>query len=144
MLRKIILCSLLILGFACPSFAITNSVDDFIKLSQKQREKIKNTKDFKTKAAELKSLEQEFIATREDLKKKNPENATKEQHNINVFFYVLEPVFAIAKKEKADGTECAQAKRQTTSDGRRGIAETAPMPKDSEEALAWIDLICKK
>lgn len=140
-MRRIIL-ALFILSPLC-AFAELKSVDEFYKESESLFKKASAEKTFKEKTKHLLDLEKSFKKSLEAAEKENPHEASSKEKEVSLLFSTLEPVFDLAHQKKLKTDDCEKKAQSIRAGDSMGRDEGAPRSKSAQEALRWIENICK-
>lgn len=135
---KVILYNTLLLAFAHG-----HTEADLLKKSQDAHTKASKESSYAGKAQILKELEKSFETTLTQYEKKNPQEGSDQEQDVSRLFYTLEPAFNLAKLTSKDKKACARARNSVLAGATQGKSEDTPPGPRAQEALRWIELLCK-
>ncbi|WP_413570553.1 hypothetical protein ACLWBD_08250 [Bdellovibrio sp. HCB117] len=134
---------LLVCFLYTPAFAKNKTVQDFYTESQTLLQKAQSAKTLQEKQSHLKSLEKSLKASLQEYEKENPEEAKGEEKEVSLLESTLEPVFELKDKKSLTPKDCESKKQFIITGDSMGRPEEAPRTKTAQEALRWIDVLCK-
>lgn len=128
----------------CTQLAIAapKDVTAVMKESQTAREIAMKEKEASAKLQKLKAFETSLNATIKDYEKASPTEGNEAEEKVVKFSYRFEPLFDLANA-KVTKEACEKAKGQIQKDDQSGKPEGAALSVNAEEALKWVDVICK-
>lgn len=94
------------------------------------------------KTEALKGFEKSLNATIKDYEKANPTVGTDAEEKVVKFSYRFEPVFALAAK-KISASECTKTREQIEKEDLGNKPEGTALTANAQEALLWVDILCK-
>ncbi|MEK2645357.1 hypothetical protein [Bdellovibrio sp. BCCA] len=125
------------------SYADLKKADDFYKESETAYQKALKEKTFSKKASYLKDLKKSFETTLKEYEKKNPDEGTDQEQEVSTLYYTLEPAFELSALNKVTEKECDKKELTVRSQAGHGKEEGAKLSARAEEALRWIEVLCK-
>lgn len=120
-----------------------NTESDLLRKSQDAYLKASKETSYTRKAEILKGLEKSFESVLAEYEKLNPQEGSDQEQDVSRLFYTLEPAFNLAKLKTKDKKACARERMSVISGAAQGKAEDTPPGPRAQEALRWIDLLCK-
>jgi hypothetical protein len=128
--------------FAQITFAAPKDVAAMMKESQAARELAAKEKDATAKIKKLKAFEASLNATIKDYEKELPTEGNEAEEKVVKFSYRFEPLFDLASA-KVTKEACEKTRGQIQKDDQTGKPEGAALSANAEEALKWVDVLCK-
>ncbi|MEN0059204.1 MAG: hypothetical protein AAGB31_10255 [Bdellovibrio sp.] len=117
---------------------------DFYASSGKLLTKAQGEKTLSLKLSHLAALEKEFKTTLDLFKKNFPKEAPPQESEISLLYASLEPVFEWTQSNSLSAEDCDKKRQFIISGDRLGNLEPAPLLQHTQEALKWVDELCKK
>ncbi|WP_373999620.1 hypothetical protein [Bdellovibrio bacteriovorus] len=134
---------LLVCFLYTPTFAKNKTVQDFYNESQALLKKAESAKTLSEKQGHLKTLEKSLKVSLQEYEKENPEEAKGEEKEVSLFESTFEPVFELKDKKSLAPKDCDSKKQFIITGDSMGRPEEAPRTKTAQEALRWMDVLCK-
>ncbi|KHD87910.1 MAG: hypothetical protein OM95_11585 [Bdellovibrio sp. ArHS] len=140
-MRRIILLLTWTLSFS--AFAKNKSTADFYAESEALLKKATAAANFTEKQKYLKNLQSSFQASLDQYEKENPAEAKTDEKEVSLLFSTLEPAFELLNKKSVRAKECDLKRQFVLTGDSLGRPESSPQTKTAQEALRWIDVLCK-
>lgn len=131
-----------LLLFTSAAIAAPKDIAAVMKESQSARESIAKEKDPTKKIKKLKEFETSINATIKDYEKESPAEGGDAEEKVVKFSYRLEHAFDLANS-KITKDACEKAKGLIRKDDEANAPAGAPLSANAEEALKWVEVLCK-
>lgn len=124
-----------------PSSALKD-VTAMIKESQALRESAAKETSAAGRLKKLKEFETSLNAAIKSYEKAAPTEGGEAEEKVVKFSFRFEPIFEMSKK-KFTKSDCEKARGRIELEDQSGKPEGSPLSANAEEALKWLELICK-
>lgn len=113
-----------------------------IKESQALRQSAMKESNTTGRLKKLKEFETSLNAAIKSYEKVSPTEGGDAEEKVVKFSFRFEPIFEMSKK-KFTKSDCDKAKGRIELEDQSGKPEGSPLSANAEEALKWLDLVCK-
>jgi hypothetical protein len=133
----------LLTSLAATSAAVTlKDVEALMKESQALRETAAKEKNSAGRLKKLQEFETSLNAALKAYEASSPAEGGEAEEKVVKFSFRFEPVFELSKKKFAK-SDCAKARGRIELEDQSGKSEGSPLSANAEEALKWLELICR-
>ncbi|MBS1970303.1 MAG: hypothetical protein JSU04_08340 [Bdellovibrionales bacterium] len=124
------------------ALASPKDVAAMIKESQSLREAAAKETSAAGRLKKLKEFETSLNAEIKSYEKASPTEGGDAEEKVVKFSFRFEPIFDLSKK-KFTKTDCDKAKGRIELEDMSGKPEGSPLSANAEEALKWLEVVCK-
>ncbi|HEY8270130.1 MAG TPA: hypothetical protein VIG33_04530 [Pseudobdellovibrionaceae bacterium] len=129
--------------FPAFSYATLQTTAEFMEQSHKTRETLSKDASFKKIADELQTFEKSLNTAIQEYEKDSPLEGGDEEEKVFKLSFGFKNIFNLAKQKSASKEACEKAKHQIEFEDKSGLDEDAKLSEAAEEALKWLELLCK-